>query len=64
MPYEVGVYDWVNTNSTGTIVIKEKRELQEPTVNIIGNHLTNIEDISESANFNACRTYCQAFKQF
>ena len=40
MPYEVGVYDWVNTNSTGTIVIKEKRELQEPTVNIIGNQIT------------------------
>ena len=40
MPYEAGVYEWVNTNSTGTIVIKEKIELQEPTVSIIGNQIT------------------------
>ena len=24
MPYEAGIYEWINTNSTGTIVIKEK----------------------------------------
>ena len=24
MPYAAGVYEWINTNSTGTIVIKEK----------------------------------------
>ena len=40
MPYEAGVYEWVNTNSTGTIVIKEKIELQEPTVSIIDNQIT------------------------
>ena len=40
MPYEAGVYEWVNTNSTGTIIIKEKIELQEPTVSIIGNQIT------------------------
>ena len=40
MPYEAGVYEWVNTNSTGIIVIKEKIELQEPTVSIIGNQIT------------------------
>jgi hypothetical protein len=40
MPYEAGVYEWVNTNSTGIIIIKEKIELQEPTVSIIGNQIT------------------------
>ena len=40
MPYEAGTYEWINTNSTGTIVIKEKIELQEPTVSIIGNQIT------------------------
>ena len=40
MPYEAGVYKWINTNSTGTIIIKEKIELQEPTVSIIGNQIT------------------------
>ena len=40
MPYEAGVYEWINTNSTGTIVIKEKIELQKPTVSIIGNQIT------------------------
>ena len=40
MPYEAGVYEWINTNSTGTIIIKEKIELQEPTVSIIGNQIT------------------------
>ena len=39
-PYEVGAYEWINTNSTGTIIIKEKIELQEPTVSIIGNQIT------------------------
>ena len=39
-PYEVGTYEWINTNSTGTIIIKEKIELQEPTVSIIGNQIT------------------------
>ncbi|MDC0169025.1 hypothetical protein OAI77_05260 [Candidatus Nitrosopelagicus sp.] len=39
MPYEVGVYEWVNTNSTGTIVIKSKTIIQEPTVSISGNQL-------------------------
>ena len=39
MPYEAGEYKWVNTNSTGTIVIKEKIELQEPIVSIIGNQI-------------------------
>ena len=24
MPYAAGIYEWINTNSTGTIVIKEK----------------------------------------
>ena len=39
MPYEAGEYKWINTDSTGTIVIKEKIELQEPTVSIIGNQI-------------------------
>ena len=39
MPYESGVYEWVNTNSTGTIVIKSKTITQEPTVTISGNQL-------------------------
>ena len=39
MPYEVGVYEWVNTNSTGIIVIKSKTIIQEPTVSISGNQL-------------------------
>ena len=39
MPYEAGVYEWVNTNSTGTIVIKSKTGIQEPTVSISGNQL-------------------------
>ena len=24
MPYEAGVYEWINVNSTGTIIIKDK----------------------------------------
>ena len=39
MPYDAGVYEWVNTNSTGTIVIKSKTVTQEPTVTISGNQL-------------------------
>jgi len=39
MPYDAGVYEWVNTNSTGTIVIKSKAVTQEPTVTISGNQL-------------------------
>ena len=39
MPYDPGVYEWVNTNSTGTIVIKSKTIIQEPTVSISGNQL-------------------------
>ena len=39
MPYETGVYEWVNTNSRGTIVIKSKTVTQEPTVTISGNQL-------------------------
>jgi len=39
MPYEVGVYEWINTNSTGTIVIKSETIIQNPTVSISGNKL-------------------------
>ena len=31
-PYESGVYEWVNTNSTGTIVIKEKQSVQQEII--------------------------------
>tara|TARA_Y100001960_G_scaffold318913_1_gene389464 strand:- start:387 stop:1103 length:717 start_codon:yes stop_codon:yes gene_type:complete len=39
MQYDAGVYEWVNTNSTGTIVIKSGTVIQEPTVTISGNQL-------------------------
>ena len=39
MPYDAGVYEWININSTGTIVIKSKAVTQEPTVTISGNQL-------------------------
>ena len=39
MPYDTGVYEWVNTNSTGTIVIKSKTVTQEPTVIIFENKI-------------------------
>ena len=39
MPYEAGTYEWINTNSTGTIVIKSKTVTQEATVTISGNQL-------------------------
>ena len=39
MPYEAGAYEWINTNSTGTIVIKSKTVTQEATVTISGNQL-------------------------
>ena len=32
MPYEPGVYEWINTNSTGTIVIKEKQLIQQEVI--------------------------------
>ena len=34
MPYEAGTYEWVNTNSTGTIVIKPQIIVQDATVKI------------------------------
>ena len=39
MPYEAGTYEWINTNSTGTIVIKPEAVVQEATVTISGNQL-------------------------
>ena len=39
MPYEAGTYEWVNTNSTGTIVIKPQIIVQDATVKISGNQL-------------------------
>ena len=39
MPYEAGAYEWINTNSTGTIVIKPEAVVQEATVTISGNQL-------------------------
>ena len=39
MPYDAGVYEWVNVNSTGIIVIKSKTVTQEATVTISGNQL-------------------------
>ena len=54
MPYDVGVYEWVNVNSTGTIVIKDKviqeKIIEEPSVTIfenkiegnVGNEIKNI----------------------
>tara|TARA_Y100000996_G_scaffold392927_1_gene356057 strand:+ start:620 stop:1252 length:633 start_codon:yes stop_codon:yes gene_type:complete len=32
MPYDPGVYEWINTNSTGTIVIKEKQLMQQEVI--------------------------------
>ena len=32
MPYDPGVYEWINTNSTGTIVIKEKHLMQQEVI--------------------------------
>ena len=32
MPYDPGVYEWINTNSTGTIVIKEKQLIQQEVI--------------------------------
>ena len=38
MPYDAGVYEWVNVNSTGTIVIKDKviqeKIIEEPRLSI------------------------------
>ena len=39
MPYDPGVYEWINSNSAGTIVIKTKTIVQEPIVTISGNQL-------------------------
>ena len=32
MSYDPGVYEWINTNSTGTIVIKEKHLMQQEVI--------------------------------
>tara|TARA_Y100001936_G_scaffold160740_1_gene157057 strand:- start:216 stop:944 length:729 start_codon:yes stop_codon:yes gene_type:complete len=50
MPYEPGIYQWTNTDSTGTIVIKSKTVEIEPIVTISGNQLegnvgTRVNDI-------------------
>ena len=39
MPYEAGTYEWINTNSTGTIVIKPEAVVKEAIVTISGNQL-------------------------
>ena len=39
MPYETGAYEWVSTNSKGTIVIKPEAVVKEATVTISGNQL-------------------------
>jgi len=32
MPYEAGVYEWINVNSTGTIVIKDRQLIEQEIV--------------------------------
>ena len=50
MPYDAGVYEWINVNSTGTIVIKDKVVEEQAIVvfqdNKVSGKISNVEQTS------------------